>query len=390
MKKSLLITILVLSFATLIISNVVTGVFGESRLGMFQTMGQPVHVMDVPDIQLITPPLLQLKVGKITLNEQNFYLVLGRESSGRPVIVFDCNGNHNLTDDSFDDFLFYERHTVRLVTHAQVRYGTDVVPYHICIIWNTENDSAAYFGLTRREGVLIAKGTTFRASIAETDSDGIYSKDDVLIMVDLNQNGRFETYEISRKILHISGKFYRIEEVAQAGNNLVLKETEERILVPILGKELTIPDIQLTDYRGNPVTLDLEKWRLVYFASLDKNKQARVFTLLRELSRIKNLHVVALLTVPENGCCPNFEEELAKQLEEIEGVQVVVLNMEEAIPVMEKLSLLLAPEMIMIISPKNELVYRTPVGITTNQPIWHMVDVPLSDPVSLVKALMGN
>jgi len=68
----------------------------------------------------------------------------------------------------------------------------------------------------------------------------------------------------------------------------------------------------------------------------------------------------------------------------------VVLNMEEAIPVMEKLSLLLAPEMIMIISPKNELVYRTPVGITTNQPIWHMVDIPLDDPVSLVKALMGN
>jgi len=28
-----------------------------------------------------------------------------------------------------------------------------------------------------------------------------------------------------------------------------------RILVPILGKELTIPDIQLTDYRSNPVTL---------------------------------------------------------------------------------------------------------------------------------------
>jgi len=46
--------------------------------------------------------------------------------------------------------------------------------------------------------------------------------------------------------------------------------------------------------------------------------------------------------------------------------------------------------MIMIISPKNELVYRTPVGITTNQPIWHMIDIPLDDPVSSVKALMGN
>lgn len=381
--------IIVVLFGTLVISSVVTGVFDEPKPGMFQTMGRSVRLMDLPDTMLIVPPLHNVKVGKITLNDQDFYLVLGQDGSGRDVITFDCNNNLNLTDDSSGNLLLsYESRMVKLITNALVHYGADVLPYYICILWNTKNGSVVYFGLTRREGALVVEGEVFHAAIAETDSDGVYNKENVLLMVDLNRNGRFEEHEVSPRIFQISGRFYEVDEVAKNGSSVVLRETEDKILTPVLGEKLVIPELSLTDMEGKPVDLESDEWKLLYFEPLYREKSEQTLTLLKELSQIEGFRKIVILALLEEGCCQDSENTFFEQLKKIEGLRVVTLNMERALPVMEKLSLI-SPETFMIISPEDKLC-RTPVAIATDQLIWKAVAMPLENPKMFLEALSSS
>jgi len=298
--------------------------------------------------------------------------------------------NLNLTDDSSGNLLLsYEGRIVKLITNALVRYGTDVLPYYICILWNTENGSVAYFGLTRREGALVVEGEVFHAAIAETDSDGVYNKENVLLMVDLNRNGRFEEHEVSPRILQISGRFYEVDEVAKNGSSVVLRETEDKILTPVLGEKLIIPELSLTDMEGKPVDLESDEWKLLYFEPLHRERSERTLTLLKELSQIEGFRKIVILALLEEGCCQDSENTFFEQLKKIKGLQVVTLNMERALSVMEKLSLI-SPETFMIISPENKLIYRTPVAIVTDQLIWEAVVVPLENPKTFLEALSSS
>ncbi|MCD6463511.1 MAG: hypothetical protein J7L52_07495 [Thermotogae bacterium] len=414
MKKIVVGLIFIFFAGVSIWPGVIKITFGEPMIGIRLFGSQSIFLFDKPEVELTIPSLQQPRFGKITLNNQDFYLVVGMKEDGKPVILFDCNGNHDLTDDltSYDLLSYYEEGSVAVITHAMVRYGTDVVPYYVYFRWFSElteckcrckySNWINYARATYREGILTAGNTELPVYIVETNCDGVYSKDDTVLMVDFNQNGQIEETEIfcCFDILRISGRFYKVKEVSRSGDSVVLEETEEEEFYPILGEELIFSDLQLTDIKGNPAILEKGKWKLVYFTQLDINSYSallkdaeRIKKVLGTFSQIENLQIIAIIEPScwEASCWQDPVDAFFDEMKDMDNVPVIGLEEgeEKGEYVARKLKLHI-PETIMLISPENKLVYKSPIVVVDiSQPFWKVVYANLDDPLLLVKALVS-
>ncbi|WP_126993958.1 hypothetical protein [Thermosipho globiformans] len=387
----IMLLILFLTISCFAQQSTISGQFPETKAGMFYTFTRVVQLHDAPLTSFYAPfDLYNAKFGQITLKGETFDVITGLKD-GEEIILVDGNRNKNFSD---DEIYAQTLSGMNVNTYIEKLIFSDGSGYYIAL-WRIE-DKLYYCGITRREGILYVGEKSYKAAIAETDSDGWYTKDAILLMVDLNENGKFDGPEFFRKYLKIGEEYFTIESVTKNGEAIVLEKSSTSVLVPFIGE--TFPDISFEEVSGKTINLGekVGEWKVIYFNFLTASEVSKINVWLDAFSEFLKMEVKSyvLLVVPSSCNCTSCEEcplDLESLAKKYKDITIVPISREKLDEITIRLRLLY-PETLMVISPDNVLVYRTSAGVVTEGVIWkHTITMPTVEQISnLIVALVKN
>ncbi len=371
-------------------STTISGQFTDTKVGMFPTLTRIVPLRDTPLSHVYIPlDLYNAKFGQVTIKGEIFDVVIGL-NDGKETLLVDGNRNKNLSDDE----VYVQTSPISHMPMYIVKLTFDDGSHYYLALWRME-DKLYYCGITRKEGWLFVKDKKYKAAIAETDSDGWYTKDAILLMVDLNENGKFDGPEFFRKYVKIGKEYLIIKSVTKDGDSIVLEGCATSVLVPFVGEPF--PNISFKDFDGKEINIagQVGQWKVIYFNFLSATETSKIKAWLDVLSAFSKMGVKTYVLLVASSCdcttceeCPEDIESLAKKYK---GLTIIPISNEELDEATIRLRLLY-PEMIMLVSPDNVLIYRTNAGAVTKGVIWkYTITMPTIEQFSrLIKTLIGN
>ncbi|MBZ4651006.1 hypothetical protein [Thermosipho sp. (in: thermotogales)] len=368
----------------------VAGQFTDTKAGMFYTFARIVPLYDTPLSSVYAPfDLHNAKFGQITMKGETFDVITGL-NDGKEILLVDGNRNKNLSD---DEVYVQTSSVTNMTTYIVKLIFNDGSCYYVAL-WRME-DKLYYCGITRKEGWLYVGNKNYKAAIADTDSDGWYTKDAILLMVDLNENGKFDGPELFRKYVKIGKEYFTIESVTKNGDSIVLERCATSVLIPFVGE--LFPDISFKDVSGREINLvdQAGQWKVIYFNFLTDSEMPKIKTWLDALSGFLKMGVKPYVLLLVSSCycqtCEECPEDVESLAEKYKGLTIIPISREELDEVTIRLRLLY-PETIMVVSPDNVLIYRTNAGAVTEGVIWkHTISMPTVEQFSrLIKALIEN
>jgi|GEM_PF-1848754 len=386
-----LIILLLALWATIYFAQsiAVTGQFTDTKPGMFLTLTHSVTLKDSPVSSLYIPSnLYNVKFGQITFKNETFDVVIGLKN-GKETLLIDGNRNKNLSD----DIIYSQTSPITDTSIYIARLTFNDGSYYYIALWRIK-DELYYCGITRKEGWLYSGDKKYKAAVAETDSDGWYTKGNILFMIDLNENGKFDGPEFFRKYVKIESEYYTIKSITRNGESIILEKNATSVLVPFVGEQF--PNILLKDINNKEVDLSkpIGQWKVIYFNFLSASEIPQIKNWLNTLSNFskEEMKIYALFGVSSCEYSPSKKCPKIEELEnEYENITIIPINNKDLDELTIRLRLLY-PETIMLVSPSNTLVYRTPAGVVTEEAIWkYTITMPTIEQFShLIETLDKN
>ncbi|KAF2955808.1 MULTISPECIES: hypothetical protein [Marinitoga] len=374
MKKLLIILLLLplIAYASITVN------LNQTKVGMMQTLFNPIVLSQKPSEILVYPNLEKIQFGKINIGNSYFNVITGIKNNKR-VIIVDSNNNKNLTDDYTDNYIF-ESLDNKIYDFTTINYNFEGQNYEYTIVLEYFLDKFGYFGITRKESYVDINGKKYKMFIADTNSDGIYDLENIILGIDLNFDYKYESNEIFRKFINIDGENYEVTEISKNGERIVFNKTNENIISDIGNK------FSKTINLGNK-RIELEsnkKWKIILFAPLNKEYN-KIFKYLNDnVSDKLEVKILLLVNKEEKD---NIKEIMKKEYSNLEVTLIEGINDYEIIQ--EKMKLLY-PHTIIILNQDNTIVYKTKAEIFEEEPIWKIQMPTLKEEFKILRIFIEN
>lgn len=374
MKKLLIILLLLPVF----VYASITVNLSQTKIGMMQTLFKPIVLYQKPLEILVYPNLEKIQFGKIYIGNSYFNLITGIKNNKR-VIIVDSNNNKNLTDDYTDNYIF-ESMDNKIYDFTTINYNFEGQNYEYTIVLEYFLDKFGYYGITRKEGYININKRKYRMFIADTNSDGIYDLENIVLGIDLNSDNKYESNEIFKKYININGENYEIAEVSENGEKVVLDKTSENIIGNVgyeFPENINFADKKI-EIKNN------KKWEIILFVPLNKEYN-KIFRYLNDnVSDKLEVKILLLVNKEEKD---NIKEIIEKEYSNLEVTLIKGINEYEIIQ--EKMKLFY-PHTIIILNPDNKIIYKTKAEIFEKEPIWKIQMPTLEEEFNTLKIFIEN
>ncbi|WP_129409632.1 hypothetical protein [Marinitoga lauensis] len=350
--------------------------------GMMQTLFIPIELHNNSSELLVYPSFENIKFGKIYIANSYYNVIFGR-LNGREIAIVDSNKNKNFTDDySSNTVIKYEKDTPVILSKLFISSNDNYKNYYIII--KKCNNKWGYFGITRKEGLLNLNGKNYRIFVSEINSDGIFDLNDIIAGIDLNNDGIFESYEIFNKYFQINEQNYVITSITPDGNNLIFEKTNENIVNPLVNSY--IPEYII--YSNKKIEFVEKKWNIIISGVFNEDMK-NILSYLNELNA-KNIKIQYIYLYEKNCCNNDYIDTLNNIRNTYVNIKIIPINMETEFNEIHQKMKILLPQTIMIISPKNKLIYFTKVVLNEKNLIWNIITPSFAEQFNNLKNIIEN
>ncbi|WGS65502.1 hypothetical protein [Marinitoga aeolica] len=374
MKKLLIILLLLPVFVYASVSVKLD----QTKVGMMQTLFKPIVLSQKPSEILVYPNLEKIQFGKINIGNSYFNVITGIKNNKR-VIIVDSNNNKNLTDDYTDNYIF-ESMDNKIYDFTTINYNFEGQNYEYTIVLEYFLDKFGYFGITRKEDYVNINDKRYKMFIADTNSDGVYDLENIVLGIDLNSDNKYESNEIFKKYININGENYEVAEVSKNGEKIIFDKTNENIIGNVgyeFPENINFADKKI-EIKNN------KKWEIILFVPLNKEYN-KIFRYLNDnVSDKLEVKILLLVNKEEKD---NIKEIFEKEYSNLEVTLIEGINEYEIIQ--EKMKLFY-PHTIIILNPDNKMVYKTKAEIFEKEPIWKIQMPTLEEEFNTLKIFIEN
>jgi hypothetical protein len=325
MKKGILILmgilILSISFAEVInLNKVVLSNIYFGCVNVPLNSKAPSNLVNLPNLE-------NSLYGKISLNNENFYLVLG-EKNNNVLLYIDKNGDNSFSP-SESVYLNKEGNTLfSLPIKFNLNYSGKVYPYFLKFYASKKYVSRDTLGQYQicytsdfyRVGNMKVNGKEYKVEIFNFLPNGQFGsvKNDMIVIESVsNKSSRFYSYKDSE--IQIGENIYKVLSVSESGDSMELQKVSQSNVPFDFGVGDKITNLKFKNIQGKTESLsDLKNaYTLIFtyninFANDEGGKNAfvsNINSLSKEFSNKLNLVGVFVPIVTDTDASTNFEYE---------------------------------------------------------------------------------